>query len=37
MALTNIEIRNAVPAEKAYRLLDERGLYLEMALYCAIS
>jgi len=31
MALTNVEIRNAVPAEKSYRLFDERGLYLEVA------
>ncbi len=31
MALTNVEIRNAKPAEKAYRMFDERGLYLEVA------
>ena len=31
MALTMVEIRNAKPADKAYRLFDERGLYLEVA------
>jgi hypothetical protein len=29
--LTDTEIRNAQPAEKAYRLFDGRGLYLEVA------
>ncbi len=31
MALTMVEIRNTKPADKAYRLFDERGLYLEVA------
>ncbi len=31
MALSNIEIRNAQPIKKAYRMFDERGLYLEVA------
>jgi hypothetical protein len=29
--LTDTKIRNAQPAEKAYRLFDGRGLYLEVA------
>jgi hypothetical protein len=28
MPLTDAKVRNAKPAEKAYRLSDERGLYL---------
>ena len=28
---TNIEVRNAKPAAKAYRLYDRDGLYLEVA------
>lgn len=31
MALTMVETRNAKPTDKAYRLYDERGLYLEVA------
>ena len=30
MALTNIEIKNAKPREKNYRLYDEKGMYLEV-------
>lgn len=31
MTLTIVETRNAKPADKTYRLFDERGLYLEVA------
>ncbi|MDP3426583.1 MAG: integrase arm-type DNA-binding domain-containing protein, partial [Humidesulfovibrio sp.] len=31
MSLTNPAIKNAKPAEKPYRLFDEKGLYLEVA------
>jgi len=31
MTLSSVEIRNAKPIEKIYRLFDERGLYLEVA------
>jgi integrase len=31
MALTDIQVRNAKPAEKARKLFDERGLYLEVS------
>jgi len=31
MTLTNTRIRNAKPGEKATRLFDERGLYLEIS------
>jgi Arm DNA-binding domain len=30
MALTNLQIQNAKPKEKAYRIADSRGLYLEI-------
>ena len=30
MALTNIDIKNAKPRDKSYRLYDEKGLYLEV-------
>lgn len=30
MALTNVDIKNAKPREKSYRLYDEKGLYLEV-------
>lgn len=28
MALTVVQVKNAKPREKAYKLADERGLYL---------
>lgn len=31
MPLTELRVRNAKPDKKAYRLKDERGLYLEVA------
>lgn len=31
MALTNVAAQGAKPKDKAYRLKDERGLYLEVA------
>jgi len=31
VSLTNIKIQKAVPTEKALRLFDERGLYLEVS------
>ncbi len=31
MPLTDVSIRNAKPAEKPYKMFDERGLYLEVA------
>ena len=31
MPLTDIQIRKAEPAAKAYRLFDEKGLYLEVS------
>jgi hypothetical protein len=31
MPLTDIEIRNARPREKAYRLADDAGMYLEVS------
>ena len=30
MALTNVDIKNAKPRDKSYRLYDEKGLYLEV-------
>jgi len=30
MALTNVDIKNAKPRDKSYRLYDQRGLYLEV-------
>jgi hypothetical protein len=30
MALTNVDIKNAKPRDKSYRLYDEQGLYLEV-------
>ncbi|CZG70196.1 TPA: Arm DNA-binding domain-containing protein [Legionella pneumophila] len=30
MSLTDVSIRNAKPAEKPYKMIDERGLYLEV-------
>ena len=31
MALTNIEIRNAKPGDKSFRLWDAHGLYIEVS------
>lgn len=31
MALTNVDIKNAKPRDKSYRLYDEKGLYLEVS------
>ena len=28
MVLTDVEIRNATPAEKPFKLADEKGLYI---------
>ncbi|MDB5783079.1 MAG: integrase [Caballeronia mineralivorans] len=31
MALTDVAVRNAAPGEKAYRLADSGGMYLEVS------
>ena len=30
MTLTNVDIKNAKPRDKSYRLYDEKGLYVEI-------